>query len=196
MNRFVTNRLLPGLLVGLGLLGQGGMVMADDPSTLVTEARGVVQQFSAALGKELKSALETGGPIAAIEVCNLKAPGITEQVGGATGWQVGRTAIKLRNPGNSPDDWEKAVLTSFSGRAAAGEDLAKVEQADIVVKDGHRVFRYMKAIPTAELCVTCHGASISPDIKARLDKLYPSDQARGFSPGSLRGAFTLSKQLD
>ena len=69
----------------------------------------MVQQFSAALGKELKSALETGGPVAALEVCNLKAPGVAEQ--------AGRTALKLRNAKNAPDDWEKSVLTrSEEGR--------------------------------------------------------------------------------
>ena len=196
MNRTVTSRLLPGLLLGLVLCSRSGAAMAEDISALVAEARGVVQQFSGALGKELKAALEAGGPVAAIEVCNLKAPGIAEQASGATGWQVGRTALKLRNPKNAPDDWEKGVLTTFASRAAAGEDLAKVERTEVVERDGHRTFRFMKAIPTAELCVTCHGASLKPEVQARLKELYPADQAMGFAVGDLRGAFTLSKRLD
>ena len=196
MSRSVTSRLLPGLLLGLGLCSQSGAALAEDTTALVAEARGVVQQFSGTLGKALKSALETGGPVAAIEVCNLKALGIAEQVGGATGWRVGRTAFKLRNPKNAPDDWEKGVLISFASRAAAGEDITKVEQTEVVERDGHRTFRFMKAIPTAELCVTCHGASLKPEIQARLKELYPADQATGFAVGDLRGAFTLSKRLD
>ena len=196
MSRSITSRLLPGLLLGLGLCSQSGAAMAEDTSALASEGRGVVQQFSGTLGKALKSALETGGPVAAIEVCNLKAPGIAEQVGGATNWQVGRTAFKLRNPKNAPDDWERSVLTTFASRAAAGEDITKIEQTEVVDRDGHKTFRFMKAIPTAELCVTCHGASIKPEIQARLKELYPTDQASDFAVGDLRGAFTLSKRLD
>ena len=61
--------------------------------------------------------------------------------------------------------------------------------------DGKPVFRYMKAIPTAELCVVCHGSDIDPYVDARIRELYPDDQARGFKPGDIRGAFTLSKPL-
>ena len=53
-------------------------------------------------------------------------------------------------------------LTTFASRAAAGEDLTKIEQTKVVERDGHRTFRFMKTIPTAELCVTCHGVSPSP----------------------------------
>ncbi|MEI8396840.1 MAG: DUF3365 domain-containing protein [Rhodospirillaceae bacterium] len=196
MSRSVTSRLLPGLLLSLGLCSQSGAAMAEDTSALASEARSVVQQFSGTLRKALKSALETGGPVAAIEVCNLKAPGIAEQLSEATGWQVGRTAFKLRNPKNVPDDWEGSVLTTFANRAAAGEDITKIEQTEVVERDGHKTFRFMKAIPTAELCVTCHGTSLKPEIQARLNELYPTDQATGFAVGDLRGAFTLSKRLD
>ena len=196
MSRTIPSHWLPGLLFGLVLSSQSGAAMADDNSALVPEARGIIQQFSGTLGRELKTALEAGGPVAAIEVCNLKAPGIAEQASGASGWQVGRTALKLRNPRNAPDDWEKGVLTTFASRAAAGEDLTKVERTEVVERDGHRTFRFMKAIPTAELCVTCHGAALKPEVQARLKELYPTDQAMGFAVGDLRGAFTLSKRLD
>lgn len=50
----------------------------------------------------------------------------------------------------------------------------------------------MKAIPTAALCVKCHGESIEAEVEAKLKELYPNDQARGFKEGDLRGAFTLA----
>jgi hypothetical protein len=53
----------------------------------------------------------------------------------------------------------------------------------------------MKAIPTAELCVACHGSDLAPEREAQLDRLYPNDQARGFGADDIRGAFTLSKPL-
>lgn len=55
-------------------------------------------------------------------------------------------------------------------------------------------FRYMKAIPMQGMCMTCHGGQelIPDNVKERLATLYPDDQATGFTPGSLRGAFTVS----
>nr|VFK61436.1 MAG: Protein of unknown function (DUF3365) [Candidatus Kentron sp. UNK]VFK69117.1 MAG: Protein of unknown function (DUF3365) [Candidatus Kentron sp. UNK] len=62
-------------------------------------------------------------------------------------------------------------------------------------KDGVRVFRYMKAIPTLEVCTLCHGASLSPDVVTKLDELYPEDQARGFKVGDIRGAFSFMQPV-
>ena len=65
-----------------------------------------------------------------------------------------------------------------------------------MTENGRQVFRYMKAIPTAPICVTCYGADIDADLAAELDRLYPTDQARGFAVGDIRGAFTVRKALD
>ncbi len=39
------------------------------------------------------------------------------------------------------------------------------------------------------ICKQCHGARIKPDVKARLQALYPEDEATGFKKGELRGIF-------
>ena len=153
---------------------------------------------SAALGSglltELKAAFETGGPAAAIQVCNQKAPEIASGISQKQNMQVGRTSLKIRNPANTPDAWEKGMLEDFAKRKAAGEDPAKIEHAAVVGKE----FRYMKAIaiPANASCLACHGESLNPAIKARLQELYPSDQATGYKTGDLRGAFTVRQRLD
>ncbi len=38
-------------------------------------------------------------------------------------------------------------------------------------------------------CLRCHGASIGPEIAARLRRDYPNDRATGFSAGDFRGLF-------
>ena len=104
---------------------------------------------------------------------------------------------RLRNPDNAPDTAELEVLRDFLERAAAGEALAKMEQVfEDQMAEGRPAFRYMKAIPTGELCLTCHGSGIEPELAARIRASYPKDQATGFKLGELRGAFTLSKPLD
>jgi cytochrome c553 len=112
-----------------------------------------------------------------------------------SGWEVGRTSLKVRNQDNAPDAWEEAVLKEFESRKAAGEDPMKLIKAEIVQEEGRQFFRMMKAIPTAKACTKCHGEAIAEPVAAKLDELYPSDKARGYKEGDLRGAFTLKKPM-
>ena len=116
-------------------------------------------------------------------------------MGALKGWQVGRTSLKLRSLANAPDEWERARLESFEQRKQAGENPAQLEYYAVVEQDGVPVFRYMKAIPTTEPCLACHGANIDPAVEAKLAELYPMDQARGYQAGDIRGAFTFIEPL-
>lgn len=168
---------------------------ADDLGAHKAEAVGIVKKFGGSLKTELLKAIKAGGAQNAVPVCNREAPGIAQVVSAASGWDVARTSLKLRNPDNRPDPWELAVLQKFEARKAGGEDPAKMAFAEIVDEGGAKVFRFMKAIPTDQLCIQCHGDQIAPDVTAHLDNLYPQDQARGFRVGDIRGAFTLKKRL-
>ncbi len=130
------------------------------------------------------------------EYCNLKAPQIATDVAASSGWAVGRTSLKLRNPEtNTPDQWEREVLAQFEERKASGEPVESIAYSETVEADGNRTFRFMKAIPTAEVCLACHGSDITPEVAAEIDRYYPNDQARGYEVGDIRGAFTLSKPM-
>jgi hypothetical protein len=94
-----------------------------------------------------------------------------------------------------PDGWETGVLESFEERKAAGEPVDTMAFAEVVEVDGAKQFRFMKAIPTGQVCLACHGTEITPEVKVALDEQYPGDQARGYSLGDIRGAFSLSKPL-
>jgi Protein of unknown function (DUF3365) len=160
--------------------------------------KGEAKRLASAYGAALKTALMGGmakGPTAAVGTCHEAAPGIAEIIDGADGWSVRRTSLKLRNPDNAPDPWERAQLEDFETKKAAGTPPAELVSATIVEEGGKREFRFMKAIPTAALCLSCHGPSIGEDVEKELARLYPNDQARGFSAGDLRGAFTLRKKL-
>jgi hypothetical protein len=159
----------------------------------VAAARLSVKQLGENLRRELMTAIDAGGPTAAIGVCKVIAPAIADKAGAAQGLKIGRTALRVRNPANAPDAWERAVLEEFAAQIKAGADPSKLERAETVIEPtGAGTFRYMKAIPmTAEPCLTCHGAP-EPSLKAEIVRLYPQDQATGFKPGELRGAFTVS----
>jgi Protein of unknown function (DUF3365) len=180
---------LPSALL-LAVFVHHASAFAAAPESQLDESRAIAAEFMTTLKGELMQAMQAGGPVTAVGVCKLRAPAIAAELGALKGWQVGRTSLKLRNPANVPDDWERAGLESFEQRKQAGEDPARLEYYAVVEQDGEPVFRYMKAIPTAELCLTCHGAKIDPAVAARLAELYPGDQARGYRPGDIRGAFT------
>ena len=171
-------------------------VVALQPSDAqIQEARQLAQQFFKNLKGELQSAIKEGGPVHAIDVCEEVAPGISGKLSTKSGWAVGRTALKVRNPRNSPSVRERAVLMDFKQRAEDGESLKGMEDATIIQEGNRRYLHYMKAIPTGKLCLNCHGSELEPGVAAKIDRLYPEDEARGFALGDIRGAFTLQKPL-
>ncbi len=170
---------------------------AEDASSndaLAAQARGIVAKFGDKLKGELMGAMKAGGPLKAIEVCNVEAPAIAAEVA-TEGWQVRRTSLKLRNANNKPDEWEKQTLEFFEAEKAKGADPAKLERSAVVTAGGVPTFRYMKAIPTAEPCLTCHGSDVKDPVKLKIAGLYPHDAATGYKLGDIRGAFSLSKPL-
>jgi hypothetical protein len=171
-------------------------VHAGDYTTEVDASRATVKEFMQTLKQELLGGMQDGGPVNAISVCNLSAPGIANTYSVRNGWDVGRTSLKLRNPANAPDAWERSVLESFEERKGAGEDPAKMEYYEVVRQDGVKELRYMKAIPTAKLCLACHGENVDSITRTRLEKLYPDDQALGYKAGDIRGAFSITQPLD
>jgi hypothetical protein len=104
--------------------------------------------------------------------------------------------LKVRNDNNAPDDWEAMTLRQFEKRKAAGENLKTMEYAETVKEGDKLVYRYMKPIPTAGLCVSCHGDVMPEALSDKVKTLYPNDQATGFKAGDIRGAFTLQKIIN
>ena len=190
---------MKGQILGVVLGGlAANLALAATPAdtqALEQQAGKLVQAFGGQLKTVLQTAMKSGGPVKALEVCKVNAPQIAKSVGDAEGWTVGRTSLKVRNPNNAPDTWEATVLQNWSRNIAEGAPVAGLKASTIVTIDGKPTYRYMQAIPTGELCVTCHGTHIAKPVKDALAKLYPNDKATGFKVGDLRGAFTLEKVL-
>lgn len=171
-------------------------LVAGDERTAQLEAQ--ARQLSAQLGGQLKArlqaAIEAGGPANAITVCNVSAPGIAAELS-ADGWTVGRTSLKLRNPANRPDTWEHATLLDFEQRLADGEPIADLQSSTVETGNGETRYRFMKAIAIDTACMACHGEAVAEPVQAALAEKYPHDAAKGYRPGDLRGAFTITKIL-
>ena len=168
---------------------------ADD--ALLAEARSVATSIPPKLIEVLAEELGKGGAENAISVCREKAPAMAKAAAERTGWSIRRVSLKNRNPKAVPDAWEKSALDEFNRRLAAGEAITGLEKGEVVTEGDRQHYRYVKALPTVELCVQCHGSAeaISPGVKARLKELYPDDKATGFAVGSIRGAITIRKPL-
>mgnify|MGYP001814911374 FL=1 len=172
-----------------------GYLAAGEPAQ-VAEAQSAIATFAGALKAELTSAMQAGGPLAAIEVCKARAPAIAASVSNESGMNLSRVSLRNRNPDNAPNEWQTPVLQTFETRLAAGEAPANLSWHQTAEKDGREEFRFMKAIPTGTVCLTCHGEAIAPPVAAKIDELYPADKATGFREGELRGAFVVTKTLE
>ncbi len=169
----------------------------EDVEQSTIASRAAVKTFAAELQGELKTAMQAGGPVAAISVCKEAAPAIAEQISVQTGWKVGRTSHRLRNPANRPDAYEAEILARFLEARQNGADPATLETHDVVtLANGTRAYRYMKAIPAKGACLACHGTQLAPGVEAALALSYPDDEATGFQEGDIRGAFSITQIID
>lgn len=161
------------------------------PDTNIAYARSLIGKFGPALKQELMQGMSAGGAVNAVDVCSEKAPNIANTIDVQAGWTIGRTSLKLRNPKNAPDAWEQKMLAKLESDKASGTPVAELEVSETV--DGE--FRYLKAIGTEAMCLTCHGSDLPTDLTAALDAKYPKDAARGYGVGDIRGAFTIRRQV-
>ncbi|MDC7788178.1 DUF3365 domain-containing protein [Rhodoplanes sp. TEM] len=161
---------------------------------LAAEAGRVAADYGATLLGAVKGAIETSGLVGAIGFCKEQAPAIAAEQSQRTGWRIARTSLKPRNPASAPDDFERAAMADFAARIAQGEAVAaQMRSATVETAEGP-LFRFVKAIPTGEPCLACHGATLKPDVAAALKQLYPEDTATGFKAGDMRGVFTLARR--
>jgi len=156
------------------------------------ESRAITSTFATRLQSELKAAMSKGGPTAAIGVCKDVATQIASEASRESGAKVSRVSLRTRNPANTPEPWQQAVLHEFDAAAAGGKSDGPLEF--LATGPGGSV-RYMKAIPTAPVCLACHGSALSADVRTLLDEHYPFDRARGYDVGDIRGAFSVTWPL-
>jgi len=163
----------------------------------IADARAVATSVPPTLLAVLQAEIARGGPEGAITACRDQAPALARAASQKSGWDIRRVSLRQRNPKAVPDAWERAALEDFDRRAAAKEPPASLELAAVVQEGGRSVARYIRALPTIELCTNCHGTTdrLSPAVTARLAELYPGDRATGYRVGEIRGAITLRRPM-
>ncbi len=193
------------MLVAISLLASSAHSLADTATAneqqsensvqeKVKEARLHAKALGGALKSRLQQAIQSGGLEAGVNECQVAAAPIALALS-QNGWEVGRTALKVRNPNNAADQWEREQLAWFSQllTKAKQDNLAPKRPIETYQYDSESgKFRYMMAIEQGQVCMACHGANVAPSVKHAILEHYPNDQATGFELGDLRGAFTIT----
>lgn len=188
------------------VLGLAGVAMAaavpaqesGEARRLAEETRKVAVDLVGQIRGALTQELEHSGPMRAVIVCKYTVPELSSALSRKTGWRVTRVSLRPRNPAlGTADAWEQRVLLDFEKRAERGEKLDAIEFGEIVTEPSGRFYRYMKVLPMAPVCMSCHGTDdrMTPSVKSLLASEYPHDRATGFAPGQVRGAVTVKRPL-
>lgn len=151
------------------------------------------KQLAQAMIGELKSAVAEKGLVEGMDICRQKVKSIAKPLLEGKNFTLRRVSLKNRNENNVPDGWEAEMLAAFETRKAAGEDPAKITAAKVSDENGVKTVRYLKAIPTQEMCLACHGEHLTPALTEKIKTLYPNDKAVGFKIGDIRGAFSFTE---
>ncbi len=144
--------------------------------------------FQSRLQTALKTALQNGGPTAAVKVCAEAAPAIAADVSAETGVELRRISLRPRNPGAETQGDLRQRLT------ALGEAPMDVAGKPSIInwvegKGADTTHNSMRAIIMKdEPCAMCHGKAVAADVRAAIAERYPNDTATGYQAGEMRGA--------
>ena len=150
----------------------------------------LAQQSFAALSGRLMSAIETGGVPYAIQYCHTAALPLVDSLSKVYTANIRRTSLKVRNPQDTPLDWEKNILQSYQRELAAGKRPTPLVKA----LDKKRI-AFAAPIYMAQPCLKCHGKlgeTLNEQHYAAVKKLYPMDQAIGYVDGEWRGMWSIT----
>lgn len=141
------------------------------------------------LQNKLKEKILEGGPLNAIEFCNLNAFPLTEEVSKKYNLQIRRISDRPRNPRNQASPGEIQIMNEMRSDIKAGINIANRR---ISTKENNHI---LIPIRISENCLVCHGEkgnTIPKQVEDKIKILYPNDLAIGYKVSDLRGLFVVS----
>jgi hypothetical protein len=142
----------------------------------------------AILGKNLIGAINEKGTAEAMSFCNTKAIHLTDSMAQNQGVAISRVSDQERNSNNKANAEELAYIKASKAKIRAGK-----KPSPQIVELANMVVGYYPIITNA-MCLQCHGnigANIGATTLAKLNTLYPNDQARGYGLDELRGIWVI-----
>jgi hypothetical protein len=130
-------------------------------------------------------AMQTGGPVYAVEFCNLKASTLVDSLNSTNNCKISRVSAKNRNPENGLKTKADQILWSIFETGTL---------IDTIIQE-NKILVYYKPIKTAlPACLKCHGdlgSDIDSATSERLKNLYPADLATGYKLNDFRGLWKI-----
>lgn len=154
----------------------------------LSEGKQIAGEAQAALGKNLMAAINSKGTEYAVEFCNAEAIPITDSMAKVLGASIKRVTDKPRNPKNLANEDELDVIRKMKKEMANG----KSPEPMTVELNGKMVGYY--PIITNPLCIKCHGKKeldMETATLRKIETLYPTDKALGYSVNELRGMWAV-----
>jgi len=163
-------------------------VSGADEVTYLRLGKEIADTVGATLKTNLQNAMKTGGPVNAVQFCNMEAMPLTNMYSAKYSTEVKRVSDRNRNPNNAASEKELAVLDDFKRMLEAGETLSPKVAIDAEGKKN-----FYAPIFTGGVCLTCHGnpANMQPELVSAIDSLYPNDKAKGYAVDELRGIWSI-----
>lgn len=135
-------------------------------------------------------AMKKGGPVYAVEFCNLQASSIVDSLNEANNCLISRISEKNRNPENNLKTGSDKNLWAIFKEGTLN---------DTIISEGKKLV-YYKTIKTAmPACLKCHGqpgSDIDPTTSKKLQNLYPADLATGYKLNDFRGLWKIEFRVD
>ena len=145
----------------------------------------------AELLKVVQGAMAEGGPVYAVDYCNVEALDIKDSLSVLNNCTIQRLSSKYRNPEDKPvTEVEMAQLASYEKAHSSGEEL---NPAVYIVDDEVEYFQPIMIGLGA--CLVCHGdpeTQIPKEVMSIVDKLYPNDLATGYAMNDFRGVWKIT----
>lgn len=171
---------------------------ATDPAAVEIRrvADPLIQQTGNRMLSEVNRVLTKKGAEAGIDDLHLKEWRLPAVIPGQPRvTTVKRTSLRVRNPASLPDNADLAALLSIQTALADGNTPPGVLVQQLEATGGlpaeWRVYRPMITIAA---CLVCHGPvdSLTPGVKAKLERLYPGDKATEYRSNEWRGVIRVS----
>ena len=158
-------------------------------TSFVETGKEIAQQAKAELGKNLMNAMQTKGTVGALEFCNTNAISLTNELAKKFHVNLKRVSDKPRNPQNTASLEEIKVIETFKAQILNKEKLVPISTETNTSQIGYY------PIETNALCLQCHGVKeITQETSAKINQLYPNDQATGYSENQIRGMWIVEQQ--
>ncbi|MDO5656186.1 MAG: DUF3365 domain-containing protein [Flavobacteriaceae bacterium] len=162
----------------------------QEKADYLAKAQDIATQAQQALGEQLKTKLEQGGPLNALDYCAVNAIPLTDSLSKTHNIQIRRVTDKPRNRVNLAEEKEKDYIDFVR------EQLANA-QTPIPVAQLHydRNLAYIPII-TNPMCLQCHGVpgqDIKDETYNKITQLYSSDRATGYADAQIRGIWIIEQ---